>query len=420
MKLFSEYRGLRKEIYVLCFGRTMTNLGSMIWPMFTLILNRKLGMNASEIALYMLVYSFAAIPVSLLGGKLADRCNKKRIIIVSDCVSILSYLYCAAVPVTRGSVFIFAAASLFQTIEWPSYEALIADMTGSADRERAFSLQYLGANLGSVLAPTLGGILFNSHLNLAFLISGASIAASTVLIALRIRDIHREEDHSEAAKYEAEMDSKASPLRYILGNRVILIFFIASILGYGIYDMYGYLMPLDLTAVHGDSGSVIFGTMTSLNCIWVVVLTAGITRCFRRVSDGGKLLIGESLIGAGFLLFVLFIRNTAVCYVAMTVFTVGEIFQTLASSPFLTRRIPASHRGRISAILNVAATCFTGAFQLLIGKLYDLLGSRAAWWGVFLAAAVMLELLSVLRRLDRRDYPALAKGLSGGQPSPED
>lgn len=44
MKLLSEYRGLRKELYILFIGRMMTNMGSMIWPMFTL--SKKLGLSA--------------------------------------------------------------------------------------------------------------------------------------------------------------------------------------------------------------------------------------------------------------------------------------------------------------------------------------------------------------------------------------
>ena len=36
--LFSQYRGLRKEVYILFFGRIVTNMGSMVWPMLTMIL----------------------------------------------------------------------------------------------------------------------------------------------------------------------------------------------------------------------------------------------------------------------------------------------------------------------------------------------------------------------------------------------
>ena len=52
MKLFDQYRGLRKEIYILFFGRVVTNLGSMIWPVMTMILSQKLGLSASEISYF--------------------------------------------------------------------------------------------------------------------------------------------------------------------------------------------------------------------------------------------------------------------------------------------------------------------------------------------------------------------------------
>ena len=37
MHFFSQYRGLRRENYVLFFGRIVTNMGSMVWPMLTMI-----------------------------------------------------------------------------------------------------------------------------------------------------------------------------------------------------------------------------------------------------------------------------------------------------------------------------------------------------------------------------------------------
>ena len=73
MQLFNQYRGLRREIYILAFGRMVTNLGSMIWPVMTMILSQKLGFSASEIS-YIFVGTSLIMPLAnLLGGKLADR-----------------------------------------------------------------------------------------------------------------------------------------------------------------------------------------------------------------------------------------------------------------------------------------------------------------------------------------------------------
>ena len=405
--MFSQYKGLRKELYILFIGRIMTNMGAMIWPMFTLILNRKLGLNATVIAACMVIFSLVNLPVSLIGGKLADKLNKKNIIVVCDLVSIASFIYCAIVPVTITSIAIFAVASLFQTIEWPSYDALVADFSTSKDRERAYSLSYLGTNLGLVLSPTLAGFLFENHLNLAFLINGISIALSTILIFFRIRDVHRETDDSPASGYEADLDSKVSALSYIGHSRVVLLFIIAAALSNAVYSMYSYLMPLDMGITYAERGSVLFGSMSSTNCIVVVTCTALITRLFRKIRESGKMLIGEGLILAGYLLFLLFIRQPIMCFVAITVFTFGEIFNTLSSSPFLTRRIPASHRGRIIAVMNVVCGLSSSAIQLAVGWIYDKAGSPTAWTTVIGIGIAEILIVAAMAAFDRKDYPGL-------------
>ena len=405
--IFSQYKGLRKELYILLIGRIMTNMGSMIWPMFTLILNQKLGLNATVIAACVMIYSMVSLPISLIGGKLADRLNKKNIIVVCDLVSIASFIYCAIVPVTIPSIIVFSVASLFQTVEWPSYDALVADFSTSRDREKAYSLSYLGSNLGLVLSPTLAGFLFNNHLNLAFLINGIAIALSTVLIFFRIKDVHREKDNDKHSDYEADLDTRVSAFSYIVRNRVVWLFILASALANGVYAMYNYLMPLDMGITYAGRGSVLFGSMTSVNCIVVVTCTAVITKLFSKLRETGKMLVGEGLILLGYLIFLLFIRTPWLCFVAITVFTFGEIFNTISSSPFLTRRIPASHRGRILAVMNVFCGLSGSGIQLLTGWLYDTNGSRTAWLSIIGIGVLELVIVAVMAGFDRKDYPGL-------------
>ena len=37
-KFIGQYRNLNREIYVLFWGRIVTSMGSLIWPLLTLIL----------------------------------------------------------------------------------------------------------------------------------------------------------------------------------------------------------------------------------------------------------------------------------------------------------------------------------------------------------------------------------------------
>ena len=71
MKFIQQYKNLSKEIYILFFGRVVTSMGSLIWPLLTLILKNKLGYNATTIATITMAMSILQFPMLLLGGKLA-------------------------------------------------------------------------------------------------------------------------------------------------------------------------------------------------------------------------------------------------------------------------------------------------------------------------------------------------------------
>ncbi|MBQ7669408.1 MAG: MFS transporter [Clostridia bacterium] len=406
--LITQYKGLRKEIYVLCVGRIVTSLGSMIWPMLTLVMSQKMGFDASDISIYMVVGSLIMMPANLIGGKLADRVNKRRLIIYCDIVSIICYIICGIIPLSITTIVIIIFAGIFQNMEGPAYYSLTSDFSEVKDRERAYSLGYLCMNLGMVLAPTLGGILFKEHIGLMFIINGVSIGVSTLLIFTLIKDITPVEDLSEEAEYQNSKSEKGI-LSVIKNNKTVFLFLVIISIYYSSYGQWGYLMPLDMGMAHGEDGAVIYGTVSSLNCIIVVVFTPIITKLFKKFTEANKLLTGELLLGAGFALFITMLGNIPIYYVAIFFFTLGEIFSTIAEGPYVSRRIPASHRGRINGISSVLGTLISGATDLTVGHVYDSSGSGIAWAVVISLLGLAAVLTVVLGRIDRKKYPKLYK-----------
>ncbi len=406
MTLFNQYRGLRREIYVLFFGRIVTNLGSMIWPVMTMILSQKLGLSASEISYFFVASGLIMLPANILGGKLADRFNKKWLIVICDSVSIVGFFLNAVIPLGLGTVFIFVLAGTFQSLEAPAYDALFADLSTTKDRERAYSLMYLGGNLGLVLSPTIAGLLFKDYLWLSFLISGISIALSTILIAVLIRDITPVEDTGEEAAYQKKQDG-ASVFAILRENPLLLLYLFCGVLYSAAYGQFNFIMPLDMAAVHGDAGAVLFGTVTSLNCVTVVLFTPIITKLFVRLHDTGKMLTGRLLVFVGYLLFLLLLGFIPGYYLAMLVFTWGEIFATIAEGPYVSTRVPASHRGRINGLMSVVYMAVTGIVDLIVGRLHDRAGSLWTWvfiLGITLASSAATVFLKLL---DKKAYPKL-------------
>ena len=291
MNILSQYKGLRKENYVLCFGRMVTAMGSLVWPMLTMILNQKMGMRADHIAWIIAVVGALSMPVNLIGGRIADSFDKKMNIIYLDMVSVTCYIICASIPLSAISIVLMFIASACQNMEQPSYSAIIADISFLKDRERAYSLQYLGGNLGFVLSPMLAGFLFQNYLWLAFLISAASIGSSSLLIFFLVKDITPVKDTVQNAKYQTERRGEGL-WTVIKKNKIILLYILAVSGYYAGYQIYNYMMPLDLARVHGGSGAVIFGSISSVNCIVVVIFTA-----HKNVSENYR--DGKNDIGTG-------------------------------------------------------------------------------------------------------------------------
>ena len=407
MKFIQQYKNLSKEIYVLFFGRIVTSMGSLIWPLLTLILKNKLGYNATTIATLTMAMSILQFPMLLLGGKLADTLNRKKIIIVCDLVTVVSYIICGLLPLSNYSIALFYIAGVFATIEGPSYDALVADLSDSESREKAYSLQYLGMNLGLVLSPTIGGLLFENYLWLAFILTGLATLSSTILIILFIKRLSVEKGNVSAYEEKRENES----VFRILRERKTLILY-ALVCGFGgiVYAQFNYLLPLNMETLYGAKGATIFGMLTSTNAIIVIIATPLITTFLSRLMDVRKILIGESLIVLG-LFGYRFVQGAMVPYfILMILFTIGEVFNTLGHQPYMTRRIPSTHWGRVNSFVNTVNGLFAGVGNIFIGKIVDVKGYDMAWLAVGVLGAVAIILVVMLNLVDKRQFGLLYGG----------
>ncbi len=406
INIISQYKGLRRENYILCFGRLVTAMGAMVRPMLTMILSQKLGMNAVQVAWVTALMGILSIPANLVGGKMADRFSKKMNIVYLDIVSVVCYIICGLIPLSGKSIVLMFIASTCQNMENPSYNSLTADITLTEDRERGYSLQYLMGNLGGVMASAVAGFMFRNYLWLAFLLSGISIGISSILIFLFVQNIMPVKDVSQKAVYQT--DRHGESLWTILRENRLILLYILTASGYGaMYQMYNYLVPMDLVRLHGDTGAVIYGTVTSVNCIIVVIFTPVFTKLLHRFSEPVKTMYGYLMMLFGYGIFLVFAGHISFYYVAMIVMTWGEVSNMLAESPYMTRRMPASHRGRVHGLMEVIRIGVMSGYQMLIGVIYKNSTPTFTWIIVLMTGALFLGLTGILAVKDKRRYKNL-------------
>lgn len=403
---FSMYTHLPKEIYVLAFGKIMTSMGALIWPMLTLIMSEKLNLNGQTIGMYMMMFSMFMGPFYLLGGKLADKYNKKHIIVTFDLIGNSLYFVCAVLPISMTTLYLLAIASVFQSMEQPAYDALIADLTTYKDRERAYSLNYLAMNLGLVMAPMIGGILFNNYLNLSFFINGLADISSTLLLFIFIKNVKNTVRDSKIVN-EYEKGEAGSIFKVFSERKLFFLLFIISGIAAMIYNQFNFLMPLHMEEAFRGSGAFKFGILASINAVVVVIGTPIVTKKFSGVTDVRIMYLGQLLESVGLAFFIFVNRYFVVAVVGIIIFTTGEIFGSISKTPYLTKRIPETHRGRVLSITNSCAGLIGILSNYVIGILIDYYTFHTVWVIIAAIGLLVMILYSIYLRLDKRAYPGL-------------
>lgn len=411
-KLITQYSGLKREIYVLFVGKLVTAMGSFVWPMLTFLLTTKLGLSDGTATLLIATAGLISLPVALLGGKLADRFQRKNIIILFDCLTVSMYLLAFLLPIGYHTAVLVFFASLFQTVESPAYDALNADYSTTAQREKAFSLSYLGFNLGYVFGGSMSGILFQNHTNLAFLINGLAIFTSTVLIIFFVKPenaVHETQLQTQSyGEYEMPLPESVPVLRVLWERRAVLFILLIGCISSVANSSVLVLLPLQLKEELGGQGAAVYGYLNSMNGFVVILFTPIFTMALKRLTEIPKSALGLALFLGGMVLFLLG-RAQWMLYAGMLVYTLGEVVSVLGSNPYASRRIPASHRGRIGGIHTVAYSVFQSLNQYFISfVLMAAEGQYRLVWLIFIGVGLAAELLYILvYPLDRRTFPKL-------------
>lgn len=412
-QLLTQYGGLKREIYILFVGKLVTAMGSFVWPMLTFFLTTKLGLSDGMSTLLIATASVLSFPAALLGGKLADRFSRRSIILLFDCLTVSLYLLAAVLPLTIWTAAILFLAGLFQTIESPAYDALNADFSTTKQREKAYSLSYLGFNLGFIVGASLSGILFEHHLRLAFCINGLSIFVSTVLIFFFVHTKNAISEDTESllesySEYELPVDEKI-PVLTVLKQRPVLI----GMLLVGCFasmpsNLVGILLPLQLKETMGQTGATIYGYLNSLNGFVVIAFTPILTILLKKLTEIPKTILGLLLFVAGIGFFSVG-TAVAVLFAGMFVFTLGEVITVLGHNPYNSRRIPASHRGRVGGISSVVHSIFSSLTQYLISGILFLSNSnyRLIWTVFILCGLCAAVLYGFLYGPDKKTFPKL-------------
>jgi predicted MFS family arabinose efflux permease len=156
-----QYRDYR----LLWFGSCLSSIGTFMQIVAQQWLVLSLTNSARMLGLDAFLGTIPIVLFSLIGGVVADRMDRRRLLLLSQYVQLSSALllalliYLHVVQIWHILVLSFVSGTA-QSFGGPAYSALVPSLVDPDDLPNAIALQSIQFNLARVIGPVLGGIAF--------------------------------------------------------------------------------------------------------------------------------------------------------------------------------------------------------------------------------------------------------------------
>jgi MFS family permease len=376
------------------------------------------------------------IPVFLvapIGGMVADRVNRHRVVIATQTASMILAFILAAFTllnvVTVPEIFVLAALlGVVNAFDIPGRQSFLVDMVGREDLMNAIALNSSMFNGARVIGPAIAGILVAKiGEGWCFFANGASYIAVIIgLLMMKIECPLRSKSDSPLADIVEgfQWASQTGPIRMLL-----LLLGLVSLVGMP----YTVLMPVFADHVlHGgasgvaaflhakDPGAVRLGVL--MGATGVGALLGALTLALRSGVKGLGRLIVITCAGFGISLIV-FAASKNFWLSATLLVPVGFciMLQMACSNTLIQTMVPDVLRGRVMSVYSMMFMGMAPFGALLGGALADRLGAPVTialgGFASIVGAILFGRKLPVFRGEARQLI--IAQAMAGGEPSEE-
>ncbi|MHB1275597.1 MAG: MFS transporter [Candidatus Humimicrobiaceae bacterium] len=395
---FSSYHGLPKSVFALFVVRIINCFGSFVYPFLTMFLTIKLGYSTEKAGFFVTAVVIAGSLGLLSGGKLADRFGRKKIFIILSIISAACFIICSFLGKSPAIPWLIIVSNLFLGGVLPCINAMLTDMADPEKRKAAFSLIYLGTNIGIAIGPIVAGFLFNNYIRLIFIIDAATTLISLIPVILFIKEtIPSKEKTAEISesKENAEKPEKGHVLSILIRRPMLVMFAFISLIYTFVYSQNYFSLPLYLNLHFGDRGPKVYGALMSTNAIVVILLTIFLINMMKNTKPIINIAFAGILYAIGFGAIYL-VTNEIFLIITTIIWTLGEIIQTINTSVYVANNSPITHRGRFSGIITFITEIGFIISPIIMGYFIKHNGVGKVWPLVFIlsiAAALFMYIL---------------------------
>ena len=311
--------------------------------------------------------------VSLPGGALADRFNKRKVLMVTNFAAGLTSLILGLLVVSHNvkiwHVMVLAfALGVADAVDKPVRQSFTSEMVGLTDMPNAVSLNSANFNLGRLIGPALSGIMIAAFgTGPAFLVNAASYLAVIIVMAnIRESELFKEPRTPGPATIREGLNYvMARPDLFVVMS---VVFFVTT---FGLnFQLFNALMATKVF----DKGVTTFGLMGTI--IAIGSLSAALFSPRIEKYRSTKFVIASAFVFGICIFIISFMPNYLTYVIMLPIAGAAALTTMIAANSTVQTNSDNAVRGRVMGIYQFV---FLGGAPLVnpfLGLLSETLGIR--------------------------------------------
>ena len=358
-----------KNFYKLWLGELISNIGSgMTAFALSVYIYEKTG-SVSYVSLITLLSFMPSIVLSPIGGLLADRYDRRLLMIIGDLFSGLGLVYIlwsiqagekSIVPIFVGITF----SSIFTSLLEPSYRATLTDILEEENYAKASGLIQVAGSAKYLISPVIAGMILSvADIRVILLLDILTFITTCLMIFLVRKSMNSETQNYKKDSFKGLLEG----LFIIKENRgvyflVIIMFFVCFFMGFIQILIRPMILALSSVKTAGIMESLCAVGLL-IGSLWIGI--AGIKKNYSKILAVACFFCGifMSMTGVN--------ENPAIIGISTFLFFSTLPFMNSCADVLVRVSIPNELQGRVWGLISLITQMGTVAAYIISGIMAD-------------------------------------------------
>jgi MFS family permease len=355
-----------------------------------------------------------------LGGMMADRLNRRNVLIATQTTSMILAFILAILTITKRvtvwEVMVLAALlGVVNAFDIPARQAFLVEMVGREDLMNAIALNSSMFNGARVIGPSIAGVLVAS-IGEGWCFFANSVSYIAVIAGLLMMRINRAPVEKHGA---SPLEHIAEGFRFVRGTAPIKALMMLTGLVSVVALPYSVLMPIFAARIlHGDARTL--GVL--MGATGIGALAGALTLASRtRLQGLGNWVANASAGFGGCLILFAFSRWYVLSVILLVPAGFCVMVQMASANTLIQAMVPDRLRGRTMAVHSMMFIGMAPIGALFAGAVANRIGApltvAIGGLGAIIGSAIFARNLPKIR-VEAREL-IIAQGMAGGEPAQE-